>query len=83
MTNLGNARDYDEWEQNGASGWSYREMLPYFIKAEDNHDASVAYNGYHGRGGPLTVERISWVSKLSYAFLEAVRLFGEFQLDYY
>ena len=41
----GNSRDYDGWAQNGAYGWSWDEVLPYFIKSEDNRDPSIAYNG--------------------------------------
>ena len=32
----GNALDYDEWRQMGCEGWGYRDVLPYFRKAEDN-----------------------------------------------
>jgi choline dehydrogenase-like flavoprotein len=49
----GNARDYDGWErEEGCSGWSYREVLPYFKRAEDNERYA---NDYHGYGGPLGV----------------------------
>lgn len=46
------------------------------MKSEDNRDLDVAYNGYHGRGGPLTVQRSTWIGQLTYAFLEAGKLFG-------
>jgi choline dehydrogenase len=48
----GNPLDFDDWEKRGASGWSYSELLPYFIKAEDNdcHNSQ-----FHGRLGPLSV----------------------------
>ncbi len=32
----GNAADYDGWAAGGARGWSYRDVLPYFIRSEDN-----------------------------------------------
>jgi choline dehydrogenase-like flavoprotein len=41
----GNSRDYDSWARNGAYGWSWDEVLPYFIKSEDNRDPNIAYNG--------------------------------------
>ncbi len=32
----GSRYDYDLWAERGAEGWSYQEVLPYFIKMEDN-----------------------------------------------
>jgi choline dehydrogenase-like flavoprotein len=50
----GNPVDFDGWA-NGedAPGWSYREMLPYFIKAECNERGDPRY---HGFSGPLSVQ---------------------------
>ncbi|MBR0692572.1 GMC family oxidoreductase [Bradyrhizobium lablabi] len=48
----GNPADFDEWAEQGAVGWSYREMLPHFIEAEGNERAR---SDSHGRVGPLTV----------------------------
>ncbi len=44
--------DYDGWEAQGAPGWGYQDVLPYFIKAEDNVRGA---SEYHGAGGPLRV----------------------------
>jgi choline dehydrogenase len=44
--------DYDGWEAQGAPGWSYADVLPYFVKAEDNVRGP---SEYHGVGGPLRV----------------------------
>jgi choline dehydrogenase len=44
--------DYDQWEADGATGWSYEDVLPYFIKSEDNERGA---NEFHGVGGPLSV----------------------------
>lgn len=76
----GNRHDFNSWTANGAYGWSYNEVLPYFIRSEDNQDPDIAYNGYHGRGGPLTVGRSKMISPLAYAFIEAGKLFGTFSL---
>ena len=48
----GHARDFDEWQQQGADGWDYRHCLPYFRKAE-----TWAFGGdeYRGDQGPLGV----------------------------
>ena len=48
----GNATDFDGWADEGAPGWSYREMLPYFIRSEGNERVD---SRYHGHSGPLTV----------------------------
>ena len=48
----GRPLDYDGWEAQGAPGWGYRDVLPYFIRSEDNvRGASEC----HGAGGPLRV----------------------------
>jgi choline dehydrogenase-like flavoprotein len=49
----GNATDFDGWADEGAPGWSYREMLPYFIRSEGNERGD---SRYHGHSGPLTVQ---------------------------
>ncbi len=51
----GNKWDYDNWEAHGCVGWSFSDVLPYFVKAEDN----IRYaNEYHGQGGPLKVSDV-------------------------
>jgi choline dehydrogenase len=49
----GNAADFDGWADEGAPGWSFREMLPYFIKSECNERGDPRY---HGHSGPLAVQ---------------------------
>ncbi|XP_054709549.1 glucose dehydrogenase [FAD, quinone]-like [Uloborus diversus] len=53
----GNPHNYDDWAAEGAKGWSYKDVLPYFKKFEDNRNADVVSNGYHAVGGPVTVQR--------------------------
>ncbi len=48
----GRPLDYDAWEAQGAAGWSYRDVLPYFVKSEDNARGA---SEYHGAGGQLRV----------------------------
>jgi len=48
----GNRADYDEWAANGAAGWSYDEILPYYKRGEDNERGA---GEYHGVGGPQAV----------------------------
>lgn len=37
----GNPKDYNEWAEKGNYGWSYEEVLPYFLKSENNKDREV------------------------------------------
>jgi hypothetical protein len=50
------AADYDQWAGLGNAGWSYADALPSFKRADDNAD----FDGeYHGKGGPLAVNRFA------------------------
>lgn len=40
----GNKEDFDNWAKMGNPGWRYEEVLPYFIKSEDNRDKDVGDN---------------------------------------
>lgn len=48
----GNPKDYDLWEQMGCTGWGFKDVLPYFKKAENNVRGA---DEYHGDSGPLQV----------------------------
>ena len=56
----GHKWDYDHWSQLGNEGWSYKEILPYFKKAEHNE---MFDNNYHGQDGPLNVSKIRHENK--------------------
>src|ERR1700726_3457131 len=45
----GNAMDYEHWEAQGAAGWGYRQLLPYFRRAERRADGGDAYRGADGK----------------------------------
>ncbi|OQS05320.1 choline dehydrogenase [Thraustotheca clavata] len=65
----GHAQDYNDWEESGATGWSYEDCLPYFRKAQ-NHE--LGPNAYRGGDGPLHVTRGSQKDqKLFKAFIDA------------
>lgn len=53
----GSRHDYDKWAQDGAEGWTYKDVLPYFLKSEDNVNADFVKTGYHKMGGLLKVAR--------------------------
>jgi len=61
----GNPRDYDDW---GVSGWAWADLLPYFLKAEDNERGA---SRWHGVGGPLSVSEPRSVNPASRAFVDA------------
>tara|TARA_B100001123_G_scaffold256108_1_gene285605 strand:- start:816 stop:2420 length:1605 start_codon:yes stop_codon:yes gene_type:complete len=49
----GQEQDYDTWRQLGNVGWSWKDVLPYFIKSEDQERGQ---SKFHGVGGPISVE---------------------------
>jgi choline dehydrogenase-like flavoprotein len=70
----GHPSDYDAWAAAGAAGWSYREILPYFRKSENNEN--FGQSDYHGRGGPINVRTVTRPNALNFAFLEALASLG-------
>jgi choline dehydrogenase-like flavoprotein len=64
----GNPTDYDGWAKEGAPGWSYQEILPYFIKSESNQRGDERF---HGRSGPLSVQDGRYKHPLVDRFVEA------------
>ncbi|XP_017785104.1 PREDICTED: glucose dehydrogenase [FAD, quinone] [Nicrophorus vespilloides] len=67
----GSRRDFDNWAAMGNEGWSYDDVLPYFLKSEDNKQLDKVDRGYHGTGGPLTVSQFPYHPPLSKALLKA------------
>jgi choline dehydrogenase len=54
----GQARDYDQWRQLGNVGWSWEDVLPYFMRHEDQRALDAKeFNGVHARGGEWRIER--------------------------
>lgn len=51
----GNRHDFDSWAKEGCEGWSYRDVLPYFIKSEKVEIPEFKTSPYHGKNGPLYV----------------------------
>jgi choline dehydrogenase-like flavoprotein len=70
----GHARDYDDWSKAGATGWSYREVLPYFRKSEDNEN--FASSEFHGRGGAMRIRTVTRPNPLNFAFFNALAGLG-------
>ena len=64
----GHALDYDRWADEGAAGWSYADVLPYFRRAETYSGGGDAYRG---DAGPLHVTRGTTANPLFDAWIAA------------
>ena len=69
----GHRGDYDRWARNGATGWSYEEVLPYFKRVESWEGGA---DDYRGAGGPVKVQFGRFKDDLNQAWLEAARECG-------
>jgi len=69
----GNPLDFERWESEGASGWGYRDVLPYFRRAERRAGGG---DEYRGTEGPLATRRGLLDNPLHEAWLEAGRQAG-------
>ncbi|MCF8209434.1 MAG: choline dehydrogenase [Rhodoferax sp.] len=69
----GQREDYDHWAALGNSGWSFEDVLPYFLRTEDNARGA---SGWHGSGGPLHVMDPVSPNPLGAVFVEAGRQAG-------
>ncbi|PKQ09817.1 MAG: glucose-methanol-choline oxidoreductase [Alphaproteobacteria bacterium HGW-Alphaproteobacteria-12] len=78
MYSRGHPRDYDQWRQMGAEGWSYEEVLPYFKKSESNWRGE---GPVHGGSGPLKVTPYRNDEPVSVAIRDAARGAGYKVLD--
>ena len=64
----GQKEDYDQWVEQGAVGWGFDDVLPYFKRSENFY---LGENEYHGVGGPLQVEPLKHTSVLTDAFVHS------------
>ncbi|PBC11581.1 choline dehydrogenase [Mesorhizobium sp. WSM3859] len=69
----GHAHDFDHWADQGATGWGFADVLPYFKRMEDSDGGE---DGWRGHGGPLHVQRGTRRNPLYGAFVEAGRQAG-------
>ena len=68
----GHARDFDHWADQGAQGWAYADVLPYFQRMEDWHPGPHGGDpAWRGTGGPLHVTRGKRDNPLTQAFVKA------------
>ncbi|MGA8260381.1 MAG: choline dehydrogenase [Arenicellales bacterium] len=69
----GQPEDYDHWEHLGNDGWGWKDVLPYFTKAERNQRGASAL---HGADGELGVSDIGEPHELAGAFIAACEQAG-------
>jgi choline dehydrogenase len=73
----GHACDYDHWRDQGADGWGYADVLPYFKRMEHWHESGHGGDpSWRGSDGPLHVMRGPRRNPLFHAFVEAGRQAG-------
>ena len=70
----GNPADFDQWEAEGAKGWSYADCLPYFKRAEGWMGGADVYRG--GSGPLSTCNGNNMLNPLYQAFIDAGREAG-------
>jgi len=69
----GHRKDYDHWESQGNPGWGSEDVLPYFLKSENNQRLE---NDFHQKGGLLSVSDHKYTNPLSHVFLDAAQEVG-------
>lgn len=69
----GNPADYDKWAEQGAEGWDFKSIQPYFLRSEGNADLS---DEWHGTDGPLGVSSLRRPNPLSRAFVQGCQELG-------
>ncbi len=73
----GHARDFQTWEEMGATGWGYADVLPYYKRMEQWHPRGHGGDAsWRGQNGPLHVSRGRRDNPLVAAFVEAGRQAG-------
>lgn len=81
ISTRGNKLDYDRWASMGNPGWSYKDVLPYFLKLEDSR-LQVQSEKFHAKGGYQTVENVPYVTESAHAFVRAAQEAGIKYRDY-
>lgn len=80
--NRGNHRDFDRWAEFGNEGWSYKDVLPYFLRSENSQVEGLENSPYHNHTGPLNVEDVRYRTDAAKAYVEAAQEAGHIKNDY-
>ncbi|KAI5632317.1 GMC oxidoreductase domain-containing protein [Phthorimaea operculella] len=78
----GNKLDYDNWAAMGNEGWSYKDVLPFFKKSENNLNIERLNRKYHGVHGEQPVARYPYIDQPSLMLTEAFNEGGLPILDF-
>ena len=70
----GHPRDFDEWAEMGNKGWSFREVLPYFVRSENNDD--YRDSPWHGTQGEMHISHVRKYNPMITPFLAATGAMG-------
>ncbi|XP_074035109.1 glucose dehydrogenase [FAD, quinone] [Leptinotarsa decemlineata] len=77
----GDPHDYDKWAAYGNPGWSYQDMLPYFLKSEDAH-LEINDEEFHNEGGFSSVSDSPYRTEAAKAYVKAAQEAGYPYVDY-
>ena len=69
----GHPTDYDDWAEQGATGWGFRDIQKYFLRSEGN---TVLAGGWHGTDGPLGVSNTPDPQPMTRAFVQSCQELG-------
>lgn len=72
----GHTKDFDRWAKAGNPGWSYEDVLPYFLKMEDVKIPELARSHYYGVGGRIPISYTPYKTKLLDVFLKSASDIG-------
>ena len=74
----GHQHDYADWVAAGATGWSWPQLLPHFVRTEDQRRLR---NAWHGQGGPLSASDLPQVHPVTCAMVDAAEQAGLERVD--
>tara|TARA_S200000501_G_scaffold92184_1_gene85537 strand:+ start:146 stop:1762 length:1617 start_codon:yes stop_codon:yes gene_type:complete len=74
----GQSNDYDNWRQQGNNGWGWDDVLPYFLKSENNE---MGKSKFHNDSGPIMVSNKKINLKMLEEFINAAEEKGIPRVD--
>ncbi|TRY77183.1 hypothetical protein TCAL_17013 [Tigriopus californicus] len=72
----GHRKDYDEWESFGNTGWSYKDVLPYYKKSESFYGKVDQQENFHGSNGPTGVKQTPHRHPINHVYNQGFREMG-------